>query len=193
MNLPAKNSLLVEVRNTAQAVERQVRDTSQLVRGLWANGMERISERAEQRQLWTNVTDFGYRPELNDKPSFTLKAGIVSTQSAMMLRQAKQIAGENGLEIESLAHAGHGILYITGQYAPEQEAAALRTISDFTTKVEEHGGSVVAEKLPLSLKQRLSDVWGNALSEGELKLMRGIKEKLDPNQTLNSGRFVNKI
>jgi len=191
VGLPAKSTLLVEFRNTAQAVERQLRDSRNLVKPFGGAGIERIAERDKQKELWTKVTDFAYRPELLASQSFSLKAGILPTHVPDFIRQAQLLGGKNGLQVEVLSHAGHGILYFTAQY--EDEEAALKTITDFTAKVETNGGSVTAERLPLSLKRRLNDVWGNALTEGELKLMRGIREKLDPNKTLNPGRFVGKM
>lgn len=180
--------LLVQVRNTDQAVARQVQDISQLCREQAGKKIERMDEPDAQKQLWRTITDFAYNPDLQSEQGFTLKAGVLPNKGPELLEFAHRSAARHGLEIAGLVHAGHGLVYLTGAY--EDEEAALKTIQEITRQGEAGQGSVAAERLPLSLKRRLGDVWGNALSEGELKLMRGIKAKLDPQSTLNPGRFV---
>ncbi len=187
LGLPEQQAtLLIEVRNTVQALDRQVRDLTRLCQEAGVSGPQVQSEAQAQRDLWQQVTNFPYRaqPDRN----LILKISTLPDQSAALLSQAQAVAERLGLEAQLLSHAGHGISWLTAGY--EDEDKAFELIKDLTGYVERGGGSVAAERLPLSLKQRLGDVWGTALSEGELKLMRGIKEKLDPNRTLNPGRYV---
>lgn len=179
-------TLLVEVRNTAQALERQVHDITRLGRESGAASLEVLSELPEQQTLWQNVTDFGYREAPGQ--NLTLKISALPDQSAALLTEAQALADKLDLEISLLSHAGHGLSWLTATYA--SEAKALELVRELTAWAERKGGSVAAERLPPGLKQRLGDVWGTALSEGEVKLMRAIKAKLDPNRTLNPGRFV---
>lgn len=57
------------------------------------------------------------------------------------------------------------------------------------------GGSVVVEQCPLALKREL-DVWGDLSSgmdpevDSGMEIMRRLKNKFDPNRTLNPGRFI---
>ena len=90
-----------------------------------------------------------------------------------------------------MSHVGHGISYVTG--GVNNPEAALQAIVEITAQVEKLGGTVTAERVPLEIKQKLSDVWGAALTEGELRLMRSVKQKLDPQNLLNPGRFVARI
>jgi glycolate oxidase FAD binding subunit len=191
LGLPARPTLLVEVRNTVRAVERQVRQISETARESGATRVEHLTENQTQRELWEKITDFAYRPALSPENSFSLKVGVLPTQSATILKQVQKIAMTNAVEIEGLAHAGHGTLYLTGHYC--QEEAALKTINELRDKVEPGGGWLVAERVPLSLKRCLNDIWGNSLNQGELRLMREIKHRLDPNRTLNPGRYVTKL
>jgi glycolate oxidase FAD binding subunit len=183
-------TLLVEVRNTALAVERQIKDINQLAWQLNGSNFQAVREPDSQRKLWEGIRDFPYQESAGSVPDFVLKAGVAPTQCSMVLRHAHLIAAQHHLEVEGLAHAGHGLIYLTGNYAFEEEAATLAFINEISQKVESGGGSVTAERVPLSLKRRLNDIWGNTLSRGELNLMRGIKQKLDPTGTLNPGRFV---
>jgi glycolate oxidase FAD binding subunit len=182
-------TLLVEVRNTAQALERQVRDITRLGRESGALSIEVLSELPEQQALWQKVTDFGYRETSGQR--LALKISALPDQSAALLDQAHALAEKLGLEVSLLSHAGHGLSWLTGTYSNEDKA--LELVRELTGWAERKGGSVAAEHLPLALKQRVGDVWGTALSEGEVRLMRSIKAKLDPNRTLSPGRFVARI
>ncbi len=69
--------------------------------------------------------------------------------------------------------------------------------ADFAARIEElrrvagqHGGSLVVLHAPPELK-RAVDVWGPV--GDALPLMRRVKERFDPNRTLNPGRFVGGI
>ncbi|MDB5082180.1 MAG: hypothetical protein JWP00_4104 [Chloroflexi bacterium] len=187
VGLPDRTAtLLLEVRNTAQALERQVRDITGLCREAGAAGPDMLDGSQEQHDLWQKVTGFGYR-ELSGQ-GLALKVSTLPDQSAALLTQAHALADRLSLRISLLSHAGHGLSWLTGSY--EDEDKALEFVRELTSWAERLGGSVAAERLPLALKQRVGDVWGTALSEGELKLMRGIKAKLDPERTLGPGRFV---
>lgn len=187
LGLPERPAtLLIEVRNTAQALDRQIRDLTRLCQEAGAASPEVQSDAQGQRDLWRQVTDFGYREQPGR--NLVLKISTLPDQSAALLVQAQAVAQRLGLDAQLLSHAGHGIAWLTAGY--ENEDKAFELIKELTGYVERGGGSVAAERLPLSLKQRLGDVWGTVLSEGELNLMRGIKDKLDPNRTLNPGRYV---
>jgi glycolate oxidase FAD binding subunit len=180
--------LLVEARNTAQAVERQLRDMSELCRQQGSVRIERIDEADAQKKLWRAVTDYAYTAPLDPAKSAILKAGILPNTTATVLELAHDLAAGQDVEISAVGHPGHGISYLTLAY--EDEAAALQIIKEITRQAEAERGSLTVERAPLSLKRQLGDVWGSALSDGELKLMRGIKDKLDPQNTLNPSRFV---
>jgi glycolate oxidase FAD binding subunit len=51
-------------------------------------------------------------------------------------------------------------------------------------------GHIVVQRAPAALKQKL-DIWGPP--PASLALMRSIKQALDPNATLNPGRYVGGI
>ena len=187
LGLPeAAATLLVEVRNTALALERQVRDITRLCREAGVAPPEVISEPPAQQELWQKITDFGYLEASGQH--LALKISTLPAQSAALLEQAHALANRLDLQVSLLSHAGHGLSWLTGSYA--DEAKALEFVRELSGWAERQGGSVAAERLPLSLKERLGDVWGTALTEGEIKLMQGIKAKLDPNRTLNPGRYV---
>jgi glycolate oxidase FAD binding subunit len=193
LGLDARTILLIEVRNTTQAVERQMREIQQLVWQLSGAKVERINDEDSQSKLWSPVTDFAYRSVMNAPNTFVIKIGVVPTQVAMLIRQAHQSAKMNNIQVECMAHAGHGIMYVVGKYPEKEEESALKAIKEIIAKAESNSGSAIIEQAPPALKAQFKDIWGNALSRTELRLMREIKKKLDPNRTLNPGRFVNSI
>ncbi len=184
-----ESTLVVQVRNTRLAAERQVRDIVRL--GQEAGGKpEDAGDLTAQKLLWGSISDFGYREEADER-SLTLKVSTLPDQSAAMLTQAQGLAALHKLEMEGLAHAGHGLSWLTARY--QDEDGALGFVGELSAWVEGRGGAVAAERVPLSFKRRLADVWGGALSAGEINLMRSVKAKLDPKSTLNPGRFVARI
>lgn len=193
-NIPTGQCVLaVTVRNTKQAMERQIREIYQLTIDevgkpvLYTDLTERPAQKEWQRQQ----TDFAYRPELQPESSFALKLATLPTNAVAAIEMARHIAANYEIETESMSYVGYGISYITGQ--SRDNAAILKIVNEVTAKIQQQGGTVTAERVPLEVKQQLPDVWGTALTEGELKLMRGVKAQLDPKNTLNPGRFVGRI
>ena len=58
------------------------------------------------------------------------------------------------------------------------------------SEVERLEGTLTVSQCPVAMKDEL-DVWGTV--KDALPLMHRIKEKFDPGQTLNPGRFVGGI
>ena len=99
----------------------------------------------------------------------------------------------SGLRAWLLAYPGTGVVY--ARFAPvEWDDAGLDRLAglvrDTRAIAVEREGSLVVEAAPVGLKQRL-DVWGEI--GAPLRLMRALKEKLDPTATLNPGRYVGGI
>jgi hypothetical protein len=85
------------------------------------------------------------------------------------------------------AHAGNGVAYAACD-APSDAAPLV----PLRTAVRGLGSnaSLVIERCPTALKSSI-DVWGDP--GPSLALMRAIKAKLDPHNTLNPGRYVGGI
>jgi FAD/FMN-containing dehydrogenase len=63
-------------------------------------------------------------------------------------------------------------------------------IGEIRRAARQHGASVVIEICHPSIKATL-DVWGE--EPGSMKIMRRIKDQLDPQHLLNRGRFLGRI
>ena len=85
-------------------------------------------------------------------------------------------------------HAGTGVTYVA--LSGGDEEARVQVVEELREIWVRRGGSVIVRKAPPSAKERL-DVWGPA---GDyLGLLRRIKDKFDPREVLNPGRFVGGI
>jgi FAD/FMN-containing dehydrogenase len=82
------------------------------------------------------------------------------------------------------AHAGNGVAYAACD-APA-DAEALEAVRREVQSLGDNA-SLVVERCPVTLKHEI-DVWGDP--GPSLALMRAIKGRLDPRNTLNPGRYV---
>jgi glycolate dehydrogenase FAD-binding subunit len=85
-------------------------------------------------------------------------------------------------------HAGTGVTYVA--LSGGDEEARVQVVEELREIWVRRGGSVIVRKSPSSTKRRL-DVWGPA---GDyLGLLQRVKDKFDPRDVLNPGRFVGGI
>lgn len=172
------SAVVVRVGGYEKAVDRQVRELEALAA---RHGGRRVEATVD---LWRRLAALGGpsgRPVL-------LKAAVPLARTVTAMQQLESELGN--LHPLTWAHAGNGIvqcalevaegLDLTGTVA--RLRSALRTLGD--------NASLIVERCPAELKQGL-DAWGNA-GDG-LPLMRAIKTKLDPQGTLNPGRYVGGI
>jgi glycolate oxidase FAD binding subunit len=122
-----------------------------------------------------------------------LKGGVLISQVAEAFRVAEEAARAQALHLAIVAEAGSGIVryYVSAEDHSlhdfvEKAASAVEQIRSACVAQE---GSLVVLEGEAALKARV-DVWGPVKG---LKLMQGIKERFDPRQTLNPGRFVGGI
>lgn len=90
---------------------------------------------------------------------------------------------------EVLSDPGFGTvrLFFWGESSDD---AVLEAIGEARRAAQRHGGTVVAEICPPSVKTQL-DVWGE--EPGSMELMRRLKEQFDPQRLLNRGRFLGRL
>jgi glycolate oxidase FAD binding subunit len=111
-----------------------------------------------------------------------LKAAAPISASALLVEILERRLA--ALEPSVWAHAGNGVAYAACN-APA-DAAALVAARDDVLALGANA-SLVVERCPSELKREI-DVWGDP--GASLALMRSIKNKLDPRNTLNPGRYV---
>jgi len=148
--------------------------------------------RGEGRRVVTAEGDFWSRPWgfLADA-TVVLKVAAPPSEAAALCGEIQRLATGIGIVAGILGEAGNGVLHValTGTLsAAEWES---RVIGALRARVAPAGGSVVVERAPREVKERL-DVWGPVEPE-TLALMKRLKSEFDPLGTLNPGRYVDRI
>jgi glycolate oxidase FAD binding subunit len=156
-----------------QAVERQVRDLSALIRQHGGDPREHAWEDLQRARLEARRRDV------------VLKAAAPISVSATLVQILERRLAD--LRPTVWAHAGNGVAYAACDAPSDAEGLAAAR-----AEVQALGGnaSLVIERCPVQLKSSI-DVWGEP--GPSVALMRAIKAKLDPRNTLNPGRYVGGI
>jgi len=136
---------------------------------------------AEAEAWWNRFAVIGTAP-------FALKVGSLFTDVIPVLEAAEQTAAALGVNIVSHGGTGLGISRI---YVEHQEAEAFSAFyQKMRTFMAQREGYVVVESAPFPVRRQLA-VWGDP--PAYLRLLKGIKQTLDPRNVLNPGRFVGGI
>jgi len=174
--LPEAMLVVFRVGGYPQAVERQVRDLSALVT---QHGGQRVDT---SDTVWDDLTGMRIAAQSRD---VVVKAAVPLVESTRVVEILERRLA--AFDPVVWAHAGNGVAY-AACHAPS-DSTVLR---DLRAEVAALGAnaSLVIQRCPTSLK-RAVDVWGDPGSS--VALMRALKAKLDPNNTLNPGRYVGGI
>lgn len=170
LGLPASAVLAVELAESEANVAYEVVRLHQMMEGL-AGG----AEAEPSGRFWQDVRDY----HRIGRACWRLRVSAVPGDLGALMAAA--LAGTG---VEVIAHAGAGTLLVYGQ----EPAPAL--ISALQQRAAALGGAAVLEEAPPDLKRQVA-VWGPP--RPEWRLMRQIKETLDPGGVLNPGRFVGGI
>ena len=173
VELVGSHRVVFRVGGYQQAVERQVRDLSSLITD---HGGRRVD--VDWDELLRSRIDARRR-------DMVVKASAPISASATLVEILERNLGE--LAPTVWAHAGNGVAYAACN-APA-DTTLLQTVRNDVVALGSNAALVI-ERCPTVLKGSI-DVWGEP--GPSLVLMRAIKNKLDPNNTLNPGRYVGGI
>jgi glycolate oxidase FAD binding subunit len=171
--LPRARLVVLRVGGYPQAVERQVRDLSAL---LAEHGGQPVDA---PETAWNELASS--RVAALQRP-VVLKAAVpisVATTLADVLE--RELAD---FDVQVWGQAGSGVLYAACTTPPPADSlvATRRQVAALGANA-----SLVVQRCPTPLKQAI-DVWGEPGTS--VDLMRTLKHKLDPHNTLNPGRYV---
>jgi glycolate oxidase FAD binding subunit len=165
--------LVFRVGGYPQAVERQVRDLSALIERNRGQPGEASWEDLQATRVEAHRRDV------------VLKAAVpISVSAAVVDLLEHELAA---FKPTVWAHAGSGVAYAACD-APSN-AEPLHAVRRRVQALGDNA-SLVIQRCPTALKREI-DVWGEPAPG--VALMRAIKAKLDPNNTLNPGRYVGSI
>jgi len=176
-------ALLVGLDGIAEQVDWEVGELGRVLGPLGA-GATTVLDAAERDDAWRAVAGLG-RPG-HEQVAAVMKWGVLPTQLADLMETGAAAAQRNGVTAVLTAHAGVGIAtaVLAGGTGTN---AVVATLTEWRALANGVGGHAMVEWAPLAVKERVA-VWDTA--GPALRLMKGIKERLDPRGILNPGRFV---
>jgi glycolate dehydrogenase FAD-binding subunit len=176
IELIGSRKVFIRMGGYEPAVERQVRDLSRLVADVGGEVLPAAPS------LWDDIARARVASPRRD---IMVKATAPVSQSTRLVEILEHRLAE--LRPTVWAHAGNGVAYAACN-APESGEALVAARQDVCALGS--NAALVIERCPTALKQEVN-VWGDP--GPSLALMRSIKAKLDPNNTLNPGRYVGGI
>ena len=179
-------ALLVGLDGIAEQVEWQVAEVGRLLGPLGLRETT-VLDGVARDDVWRALAGLG-RPG-HERVAAVMKWAVLPTRIGELMEAGAAAAQRNGLVGALTAHAGVGIVtaVLAGGTNPN---AVVSTLTEWRALANGVGGHAMVEWAPLAVKERVA-VWDAA--GPTLRLMKGIKERLDPNGILNPGRFVGDI
>lgn len=179
-------ALLVGLDGIAEQVDWEVAELQRLL-GPIGLGETAVLDGAARDDAWRGLAGLG-RPG-HERVAAVMKWAVLPNQIADLMEAGAAAAQRNGLVGAFTAHAGVGIItaVLAGGTNPN---AVVSTLTEWRALVNRVEGHAMVEWAPLAVKERVA-VWDSA--GPTLRLMKGIKERLDPRGILNPGRFVGGI
>ena len=162
----------VAVEGFTEAVDRHVRDITGMAAA--AGLSAEVLEGPAHERLWAAMADFPRPREGDALVRLTVPLGSVAAAVDTVTRLDATPT--------FVAHAGAGTIWI--RIDPARAAAVFADLTSLAGSL--HGHAVLASAPP-EVKRGL-DVWGSP--PPALSIMREIKQRFDPQQLLNPGRFV---
>lgn len=135
-------------------------------------------ERFQADELWSRLTEFPTEPAALVLKATTLPSAVTKFADAALQMDAK-------CSLQS--HAGNGVTILRYADYPEEGLSRL-LLSKLVPLAAESGGNVTVLSNPTSSESTKQSVWGGI--DAPFDLMTAIKNKFDPQNLLNPGRFV---
>jgi glycolate oxidase FAD binding subunit len=183
--------LVVAATGFEKAVQRQLSDVGRLC----ATASEQVAIRdgGALDGLWSALREL---PDPSEPGIALLKLAVPPSRAAITTTTARDLAREAGFTPITQAHAGSGVVYLKlrpATWDAEQIGRLTALVTRLRTVVRGESGSLVLEACPVAAKQGEAaiDPWGDVGSG--FPVMRALKENLDPQGTLNPGRFVGRL
>jgi glycolate oxidase FAD binding subunit len=150
-----------------------------------------VSLDAQQHDdFWKGIRDFAQGLTKDSPNLISLKSSVLISKSGEMLRSYEGIANGLGLDCTFISRCGSGILYsfvLVGDDLHSRIDSIVELIKRFTSEASQYEGNLTVESSPPPIKEKI-DVWGKPRSD--YRLVRSIKEQIDPAGILNPGRFI---
>lgn len=180
----ATYDMVVRFETSPEAAEDQAAMFVEMAMSKLGDALQapRVFKDEAEAQTWSQMLQHKDSPE-GAHQRLTLKVSLLPTEVARWLTNLEQICQREQLWAGWQAYAGHGLVFVdlTGD-----ETALKTVVPELRQLAMEHRGSVVVTEASPHLAAQL-DLWGPISA---VEVMRNLKARFDPHNTLNSGRFV---
>ncbi len=181
---PNTYTMAVRFEMGQEAVQAQAETLSSMVAKIVGDTIQAIQmlEGNDEAQFWADTTD---KQRVGDatKKVLTLKVSLLPTEVAHWLIDVEQVCQQQQIQATWHAHAGHGIMFV---HLSGDDTALISAVHTLRQEALKHRGSLVVMDAPSAIAPQV-DTWGPVPA---FDVMRNLKARFDPNNTLNPGRFV---
>jgi len=185
----AKYLVAIGLEGVTETIDRQVKEMGEM--GKKRGCLESSVLSAKQNQsFWIGLRDMSLGLSGEYPNLITLKSNFVISKWAEVLGSYEKIGQELGVECAFSGHAGNGVLHshlLVGKDFPSKAKALLDLIGKMTAEAVKNEGNLVVESAPVLIKEKVN-VWGQ--TRNDCRVVRRLKEEIDPMGVLNPGRFV---
>ena len=183
--------LIVEIDGRATAVSAELAELRSLLGGLEALSLEDHPDEAACEAVWQLRRDFSY--SLRHTGLTKLNEDVVVPRSKLveLVEFAARLQEETGIAVACFGHAGDGNIHtnlmVDNYDDPETRARADEALDRLFRWILSEGGVITGEHgVGLAKKRWIAD----ALGDASLATHRALKAALDPQGTLNPGKFL---
>lgn len=184
-----KALLLMEVDGPAETAERSASRVMDICRQNHAFQVKKAETSEEVDELWAVRRLISPALYAISKGKVNEDICVPRSNLARMLESIAEIGEKYGLKIANFGHAGDGNIHINiliDPNEPDQLEHAEAAATDIFREVINLDGTLSGEHGIGNTKSKYLDM---ELGPGELKLMKDIKNLLDPNGILNPGKI----
>lgn len=183
--------LIVEIDGRPRGVASELEELFTLLGDLGATRIDRAEEETACEAIWKLRREFSY--SLRDTGLTKLNEDIVVPRSKLveLVEFARELEKRTGIAVACFGHAGDGNIHtnlMVADYHDRQvRMKADKALDQLFGWVLENGGAITGEHgVGLAKKPWIKQ----ALGENNLDVHRAIKHALDPDGTLNPGKFL---
>lgn len=187
IGLAASPALVVGFDGLPEQIDWQVRELAALAKPLggreYGPGLTALDS-----GMWTRLASAPR--EACAMPAAIMRLSVLPSMVAETIEHGTSAARQRGLSSAWAAHAGVGVVtgvVSAGDAEPRDTATVASVLADWRASAHAGGGHASLMWAPLAVKSQLP-AWDDAGPAG--RIMRRIKEQLDPGHVFNPGRFV---
>jgi glycolate oxidase FAD binding subunit len=186
LGAPAGAAILVGVDGLVEQVEWQCAELGRLL-APHGGVQARVLDGAARDAMWRALG--GLPREAVPEVSGVMRWSVLPTQVAGVIQDGGALAHRRGLRAAFTAHAGAGV--VRGALGGGTDPAVVEAVlGEWRGLARGAGGQAVLEWAPLAVKERVA-VWETPGAAH--RIMKRIKDALDPAGILNPGRFAGGI